>query len=166
MVYVDAEKLYAEVREDLSAALDDAFRVLFPESTVLTAASSLKAPRAPAVVGFNTTFFPRRDIVKVPLTGGAALLKSKVVQLSKDGASGYALMDGAEGASVVRPTGMFADCMPVSVYTNGTDHFVLRNASVQMTINKGRITSLYDVQLAYVYPHPFGNVCSCGTDAS
>lgn len=34
-----------------------------------------------------------------------------------------------------------------TVYTNGSDHFVLRNASVQLTISKGRISSLYDVNL-------------------
>jgi len=34
-----------------------------------------------------------------------------------------------------------------SVYTNGSDHFVLRNACVQLTISKGRISSLVDVKL-------------------
>ena len=34
-----------------------------------------------------------------------------------------------------------------TVYTNGSDHFVLRNASVQLTISKRRITSLVDVKL-------------------
>lgn len=32
------------------------------------------------------------------------------------------------------------------MYTNGSDHFVLRNAGVQMTISKGRISSLIDVK--------------------
>ena len=32
----------------------------------------------------------------------------------------------------------------------GVDHFVLKNASVQLTIIEGRITSLYDVALKYV----------------
>lgn len=34
-----------------------------------------------------------------------------------------------------------------AVYSNGTDHFVLRNSNVQLTIDKGRITSLLDVRL-------------------
>src|SRR5882757_9432582 len=38
----------------------------------------------------------------------------------------------------------------LTVYTNGSDHFVLRNASVQLTISKGRITSLVDVDLGYI----------------
>jgi alpha-mannosidase len=33
------------------------------------------------------------------------------------------------------------------VYTNGSDHFVLRNEAVQLTISEGRITSLLDVKL-------------------
>lgn len=39
----------------------------------------------------------------------------------------------------------------MAVHTNGSDHFVLRNASVQLTISKGRITSLLDVPLQYVF---------------
>ena len=37
-----------------------------------------------------------------------------------------------------------------TVYSNGCDHFVLRNASVQLTVSKGRITSLVDVKLKWV----------------
>ena len=33
-----------------------------------------------------------------------------------------------------------------SVFTNGSDHFVLRNASVQLAISNGRISSLVDVK--------------------
>ncbi len=32
----------------------------------------------------------------------------------------------------------------------GKDHFVLKNASVQLTVSEGRITSLVDVALEYV----------------
>jgi hypothetical protein len=38
------------------------------------------------------------------------------------------------------------------VYTNGGNHFMLRNASAQLTISRGRIKSLLDVQLGYVTP--------------
>lgn len=41
--------------------------------------------------------------------------------------------------------------MGMVVYTNGSDHFVLRNSSVQLTISDGRITSLLDVKLEYVF---------------
>ena len=36
------------------------------------------------------------------------------------------------------------------VYTNGSDHFVLKNGLVQLTISQGRITSFLDVLLGYV----------------
>ncbi|PCH42793.1 glycoside hydrolase family 38 protein [Wolfiporia cocos MD-104 SS10] len=146
MVYEDAEKLYAEVREEGEQLIEEAFHALFPKSIPLSS-PALSSARSGSLVAFNTTPFPRRDIVKVPLTGSASRLRSQVVQVSKDGSYGYALMDGSDGGNVSVPSGLYADCMPVSVYTNGADHFVLRNASVQLTISKGRITSLYDVEL-------------------
>lgn len=50
---------------------------------------------------------------------------------------------------LVRFYGCFAglDIENESVYTNGSDHFVLRNSGVQLTISKGRITSILDVKL-------------------
>ncbi|KNZ71950.1 Alpha-mannosidase [Termitomyces sp. J132] len=109
MVYDDAEKLYAEVHKDGEALLDDAFRVLFPDSVVLNASTNLKAlPPIGKIIGFNTTFFRRSDIIEVPLS---------------------------------------TSLMVYVVFTNGTDNFVLRNSSVQLTISKGRITSLLDVKL-------------------
>ncbi|KAI0071984.1 hypothetical protein K474DRAFT_1668357 [Panus rudis PR-1116 ss-1] len=138
MVYGDAEKLYAEVRKDGKLLIDEAFKALYP--------TPAKGGQE-TIIGYNTTFFPRRDVVNVPLTGSNAALKNKVVQASKNGTYGYALLDGTNGGHVSQCSGLFADCMPVSVFTNGRDHFVLRNASVQLTIADGRITSLYDVQL-------------------
>ncbi|KZT05154.1 glycoside hydrolase family 38 protein [Laetiporus sulphureus 93-53] len=143
MVYDDAEKLYAEVRKDGEQLLEDAFSALFPKSISLSNATGGLGK----LVAFNTTSFPRRDVVKVPLRGGAARLKSQVVQVSKDGTEGFALMDCAEGGNLALPNGLFADSMPVSVFTKGSDHFVLRNQSVQLTISDGRITSLLDVEL-------------------
>lgn len=63
------------------------------------------------LIAFNTTSFARRDVVKIPLGGGGggAQLKSKVVQTSKDGSIGYALMDCATGGSLAVLTGLYAD---------------------------------------------------------
>ncbi|KAJ3559346.1 hypothetical protein NM688_g401 [Phlebia brevispora] len=162
MVYEDAEKLYAEVSKDGQALLEAAFNTLLPPSVALDAASAPKA--AGEIVGYNTTFFRRRDVVAVPL-GGIQQLKSQVIQVSKDGNTGYALLDCSEDGHVSRCSGLFAHCMPPSgllpsyfislarplthlqVYTNSSDHFVLRNSSVQLTISNGRITSLLDVEL-------------------
>ncbi|KAH9942858.1 glycosyl hydrolases family 38 N-terminal domain-containing protein [Amylocystis lapponica] len=148
MVYDDAEKLYAEVRKDGEALIEEAFSALFPASFLLTdPALKAKNLKPGSVIGWNTTFFPRREVVEVPLVGGSSRLRSQVVQASKDGNSGLALMNCSADSSLAFASGMYADCMPVSVFTNGSDHFVLRNSSVQMTISKGRITSLFDVEI-------------------
>ncbi|KAF8064431.1 glycoside hydrolase family 38 protein [Lyophyllum atratum] len=152
MVYDDAEKLYAEVRKDGESLLDEAFGVLFPDSVGLTRSSNPKALSASGrIVGFNTTFFRRSDVIEVLIVGASAGLKSQVLQTSSDGKVGYAVMNSPGGGSVgticTPATGLHAQIMPVSVFTNGSDNFVLRNSSVQLTISKGRISSLLDVKL-------------------
>ncbi|KAI0753803.1 hypothetical protein C8Q74DRAFT_1373733 [Fomes fomentarius] len=163
MVYDDAEKLYAEVHKDGKALIEEAFKAIFPPSVSLTD-PALKTKKTGTIVGFNTTFFPRRDIVEVPLTGAASRLKSQVVQASKSGSTGLALMDCAAGGGVAYSTGLYADCKPVSgalqllygssvitladrnlVARVGVNTFVLKNSGIQLTIADGRITSLYDV---------------------
>ena len=116
MVYEDAEKLYAEVRKEGKALLEDAFGALLKSSTRLSV--SPDEPQAAAVssrecniVAFNTTMFPRLDVVTVPLTGnGGPKLKTKVIQTSADGKFGYALMHGTDGFGLARSRGLFADC--------------------------------------------------------
>lgn len=112
MVYDDAEKLYAEVREDTEYLLQKAGEVLFPDSIPYSVTSAPKS--AGSLLGVNTTFFPRRDIVQVPLGSANAQLKSQMVQVSKDGATGYALLDGSASGQIAKPVGFFADCKPVS----------------------------------------------------
>jgi alpha-mannosidase len=157
MVYVDAEQLYAEVAKDGKELLDEALQVILG-----MAPSNVNVESR--LVGYNTTPFSRRDVVAVPLTKKSpASLKSQMAQISKDGDTGYALMSCKEGSTLATPDGLWADCKPVSgqshhpeqswllnkasVFTNGADHFVLRNAALQLTISGGRITSLYDVEL-------------------
>ena len=112
MVYDDAEKLYAEVRRDGNQLLADAWTTLFPESYSLSNAAALS--KRGSLVGFNTTHLPRRDVVQIPLGSSAAKLKGQVVQAAQDGSYGYALMDCSEGGQLSVPTGLFADCKPVS----------------------------------------------------
>ena len=163
MVYEDAEKLYAQINKDGGELIEEAFEAIFGFSS----SDARTQPVSGNFIGFNTTPFPRRDVVKVPFAGPhAAKLKSKVVQTTKDGKQGYALMDCPGGGPLSSSSGMFADCHPVSgmhgfplftscllrralVYTNGSDHFVLKNDLVQLTISQGRITSLLDVPLGY-----------------
>ncbi|KAK7027819.1 glycoside hydrolase family 38 protein [Favolaschia claudopus] len=129
MVYDDAEKLYDEM-------LDDALDVILGGHTRLPSS----AWALDQLVAYNTTFFPRREVVQAPLG-------TQVAQL--DGNVGYVVVHCAGGA---RPAVLeappvteawgFTPCTPTA-----RDHFVLRNASVQLTISNGRITSLLDVQL-------------------
>ena len=112
MVYEDAEKLYAEVRKNGEPLLEAAFKTLFPDSTSFANATSSRSPGT--IIAYNTTFFPRRDVVPVPLSGKSSNLKSQVVQTSIDGSVGYALMDCTEGEHIARTSGLFADSMPVS----------------------------------------------------
>jgi len=119
MVYDDAEKLYAEVRKDGEALLDEAFGVLFPDSVELTRSSNPKALSASGkILGFNTTFFRRSDVIEVPIVGASAGLKSQVLQTSIDGKVGYAVMNSPGGGSVgticTPATGLHAQIMPVS----------------------------------------------------
>lgn len=113
MVYDDAEVLYEEVRKDGKALIEKAFRAIFPDSLAISD-PAVKSKKSGRLVGFNTTFFPRRDIVEVPLSGGAARLRPQVVQASKDGSVGLALMDCAAGGGISYGTGLYADCKPVS----------------------------------------------------
>ncbi|KZT66211.1 glycoside hydrolase family 38 protein [Daedalea quercina L-15889] len=147
MVYEDAEKLYAEVRKQGDELLEEAWAALLPQSYPFSNTATLS--KRGTLLGVNTTHLPRRDVVKVPLGSGATKLKAQVVQAAKDGSHGYALMDCSVGGQYATPTGLFADCMPVSVFTNGSGHFVLRNSSVQLTISDGRISSLVDVELGH-----------------
>lgn len=119
MVYEDAEKYYAEVGKAGNKLLDEAFGVLFPDSVALTRDTDLKAlPASSQVLGFNTTFFRRSDIIEVPLVGASSGLKSQVLQTSSDGKIGYAVMNcpggGNAGALCTPETGLHAQIMPVS----------------------------------------------------
>jgi len=71
MVYEDAEKLYAEVRKSGEDMINKAFETLLGAgNSALTSSTNLKAlPSTTKIVGYNTTFFQRSDIVEVPLTG-------------------------------------------------------------------------------------------------
>ncbi|KIK34960.1 glycoside hydrolase family 38 protein [Suillus luteus UH-Slu-Lm8-n1] len=128
----------------LTGLLEDASRVLLPRSLPL-----LRATTTP--------------LSRFPLSRDATRMKAQVIQTSADGKHGYALMHSVGNKVASQPVGMSSICMPASgvsdvprslvsvlklkVFTNGTDHFVLRNANVQLTISEGRISSLIDVRL-------------------
>lgn len=126
MVYDDAEKLYAEVKKDGEALLEEAFSVLFPNSVPLTPSTRSKALAGSSkIVAYNTTFFPRWDIIKIPLAKAGTSLKSQILQASDDGREGYAIMHCANGAGageLKHPSNaLHAHLKPVS----GTSAFLL-----------------------------------------
>lgn len=100
MVYEDAEVLYAEVKRDGEALIEEALSVLFPDSVPLTPATRSKSLAGSCkIVAYNTTFFPRWEIIQIPLTKAGTSLKSQILQASDDGREGYAIMHCAKGAS-------------------------------------------------------------------
>ncbi|KZV60805.1 glycoside hydrolase family 38 protein [Peniophora sp. CONT] len=147
MVYDDAEVLYAEVAKDAHDLIEGAFRILLPNSIPLLPTNANQLTRSAQLIGYNTTPFARRELVTVPLEGNAKALGGSVVQVSRDGKEGYALMSADEGSNVAVPGVLPAGFGTVSASSSGPEHCVLRGPAVQLTINDGRITSLYDVKL-------------------
>ena len=164
MVYEDAEKLYAEVRRDTEALTEEALRVIYPGSLSLSS-----APSGPLTLfAHNTTPFSRRDIVRVPLGGGTST--GNVLQTTSDGKEGYVVLEGGPGGGIILPSQIssqdlkgarFPHCLEhVDLFNNrgigvtaqsaSSEHFVLRNENMRLTVSDGRITSLFDVRLQCV----------------
>ena len=100
-MYEDAEAIYAEVKRDGELLVEEAFSVLIPNSVPLTPATTSKPLSGSCkIVAYNSTFFPRWAIVKVPLTKAGSSLKSQILQASDDCREGYAIMHCAKGAGL------------------------------------------------------------------
>jgi hypothetical protein len=99
MVYEDAELLYAEVQRDGKRILDEAFSVLIPGSVPFSPETPMAA-RIEQIVAFNTTFFSRTDVIKIPLGGKTQALKANIIHTSRDGTVGYALFNCQNGGSL------------------------------------------------------------------
>ncbi|KAJ7348929.1 hypothetical protein DFH08DRAFT_959131 [Mycena albidolilacea] len=83
----------------------------------------------------TTTFFLLREVVQVPLPAGTMRFGTQVSQLAADGKTVHFMGGGQSsvyGAAGHRDAG-FHTCI---VYTHGGDQFVLRNASVPLTISR------------------------------
>jgi len=119
MVYDDAEVLYGEVKKDGEQLLEEAFSVLFPSSVPLSASTRTKTLAGSCkIVAYNTTFFPRLDIVKIPIAKAGSSLRSQIMQASDNGKEGYAIMHcpngGAPGELKAPSNGLHAYLKPVS----------------------------------------------------
>lgn len=115
MVYDDAEKLYAEVRKDGDAMLDEAFSVLFPDSRPMTTATVLNIQQ---LIAYNTTFFPRQQVVKVPFNRSKGI-RAHGLQVSRTEDVAYYVM-GAKAAGPSQAISDLNDIAPVSGL-----HFIL-----------------------------------------
>ena len=101
MVYEDAEALYAEVQKVGGQLLEEAFKVLCPGSISLLRGSSLGTSdfTAGKIIAFNTTPFPRTEVVKLPLTSGNSQLANTILQPAQDG-NGFVVMHSPEAGGV------------------------------------------------------------------
>lgn len=105
MVYDDAEKLYAEVRKDAEDLIEEAYGALLPKSVAQSNVDPI-AGSGIRLVGYNTTPFPRRDIIELPASEG----RINVIMECPEGSHvAHPIMnalnspkDGAFGASVNR----------------------------------------------------------------
>ncbi|KAK1922964.1 alpha-mannosidase [Papiliotrema laurentii] len=147
MIYDDAEEKYAALAKSVNAVIDEAHAVLYDGSKAL-------APGGDGTKGTlfavnNIPDYPRQEVIAVP-TDAHGLVKSTAAQISRDGETGYVLVEaGRNGMEeiVARPKGLYAEVGRVSVQQTGVDTFELANSSVKMTVHEGRITGLYDVAL-------------------
>lgn len=115
MVYDDAEKYYAEIAATGQELLEEAFGVLFPKSIPIALDRPIRSMDKGSILGYNCLPTPRMDVVKIPMAGSGALrLRSEAVQITKDGSSGYLLMDSPNGTGLATTRGLFADVQPAT----------------------------------------------------
>ncbi|SRR6266550_8100048 len=82
MVYGDAERLYKQVHKIGQTLLEDALDVLFPDSFELTRTTPpRRLAKASKLFAYNTTFFPRWDVIEIPVAGASSSLKGQVRSL-------------------------------------------------------------------------------------
>ncbi|KIJ30485.1 glycoside hydrolase family 38 protein [Sphaerobolus stellatus SS14] len=150
MVYDDAEKIYAHVAKEGKALLEAAFKVIAPKSVAIPlTGQTFQASSNGKILAYNSTPFPRLDVVQVPLAGsGGNKLRVEAVQVATGGNTGFVLVDATEGSGFGKARGLFADVKPASVMQKSADVFVLMNAFITVTISNGRITSLVDNEQA------------------
>jgi alpha-mannosidase len=103
LVYQDAEKLYAEVRADAEAAVNDVLCVLYPDFVPLSSAGAKLVSGPLTMFGHDTMPFPRRDVVRVPLAEGRAS-SGNVLRTTSDGKDGCVALGGGAGGVLFLPS--------------------------------------------------------------
>jgi len=104
MVYDDAEKLYAEVKLSGESLIEEALSILFPDSFPFCSMANPKMKYLEGshdkIIGYNTTFLPRWDVIMIPIDRVNSALKAHILQASDDGKEGYGVMQTPDGSQV------------------------------------------------------------------
>jgi len=104
MVYDDAEKLYAEVKLSGESLVEEALSILFPDSLPLCSMANHKMKyledSCDKIIGYNTTFLPRWDVIMIPIDRVNSALKAHILQASDDGREGYGVMQTPASSQV------------------------------------------------------------------
>ena len=104
MVYDDAEKLYAEVKLSGESLIEEALSILFPDSLPFCSMANPKMKYLEGsydkIIGYNTTFLPRWDVIMIPIDRVNSALKAHILQANDDGKEGYGVMQTPAGSQV------------------------------------------------------------------
>ena len=126
-IYEDAMAKYAAIQKSITHVLNEAYSVLYRHSKAI----SVDEP-APAVGTIfavnNIPDYPRQEVVSVPLKAHGGI-KSSSAQISKDGKTGYVLVDATrDGEPMIGlPKGLYADVTRVSGEMTKTETAGLTN---------------------------------------
>ncbi len=147
LIYEDAEEKYAGIQKSIMKVLDEAYAILYRSSKEISAGAPARGNGTIFAIN-NIPNYPRQEVVAIPLVAHGEV-KSCSAQISKDGETGYVLIDATKngGSMIGMPKGLYADVPRVSVAQEGAETFVMTNSSVRMTVKEGRIVSLVDVVL-------------------
>ena len=94
MVYEDAEKYYEKIAQVGHQLMREALDALFD-----LPADTMGSQNQGEFFAFNSTMFPRSDVIKVPLSSTS----SPHVQVAEDAKHGYVLMQSQHGSGYSIP---------------------------------------------------------------
>ncbi|KAJ2853823.1 Glycoside hydrolase, 38 vacuolar alpha mannosidase [Coemansia erecta] len=136
MVYEDSDKIYADVLESARDMKENAIVALFGDSGMCA------TEQATGTLVFNSTSWPRTDVVAVP--GMSQGLGAQQVRKQDQATLMVAASVPSGGVQIVSPVND-ANVVPVSAYCDSNGHFVLENLYVTAKFNaSGHLASFVD----------------------
>ncbi|WWD21813.1 hypothetical protein CI109_106301 [Kwoniella shandongensis] len=140
MIYDDAKRKYANMEKVLSSILHESYDCLFgsPPPGALGDAGS--------IVAVNTLpSRARREVVLVKDSPNGVVPQASC-QTSLDKSSTLVLFDVNKDSPLARPIVLPSTTSSVSVDQTSSTRFVLANGTIKVTLDKGRIVSLFDIK--------------------